>query len=651
MRNNVHRAETVSRSSEPGAAYLYDAARRGDATDADIVFIHPEVPSDDRDVEHYGAQVLGLGDKIVIGAMWGNHYTAQGAIDVLNTGAVYILERTNPEAALPPVIQDPFPIFQNQFGGNSVQSIAKVPRADGTGFDLLISAHLHDYGTATNAGRVYLFDGHRRELLLAINNPTPQTNETFGNAVAAMGTNLVIGSPGDFYPGSSFRSGAVYVFDGTLRGETSTPILTLVKQYPNLAAGAGDRFGAGLAILGDDILVGAPNDSDPDGPGGLPAATSAGAVFVFDGRARNNPGDPRQTPLAILGNPDADDLPSPAQPKSNDSFGASLSPLGGRFAVGAPADDHRNPDGTVDSGSGAVYIHDWDSVPPDLDIGPTEVRVEAGSSFTDPGATAKDERPLKDKRPAELRGPIDLTGSIVVSGSVDTGALGTYTLTYSVTDRFGNASTRTRTVRVVDTTPPQVTCPSDVTSEATSAAGAVVSYPAPTATDTVTAMPRLTSSAFPGTLFPLGTTTVFATATDGSGNSATCSFSVRVRDTTPPQVMCPTDLAVETASSAGVAVRYPAPTATDAVTATPRLSATAPSGSVFPLGSTTVVVTATDQAGNSRTCSFKVTVGLRAAMRGGGCAVPGPGGSLAWVLVALVLLAFRRSKRRRVPSL
>jgi hypothetical protein len=55
----------------------------------------------------------------------------------------------------------------------------------------------------------------------------------------------------------------------------------------------------------------------------------------------------------------------------------------------------------------------------------------------------------------------------------------------------------------------------------------VVTYVTPTATDNC---PGVTVACVPasGSVFPLGTTTVTCTATDASGNTATCSFSVRV---------------------------------------------------------------------------------------------------------------------------
>lgn len=77
-------------------------------------------------------------------------------------------------------------------------------------------------------------------------------------------------------------------------------------------------------------------------------------------------------------------------------------------------------------------------------LGPNPMTVECCTAFVDPGATASD---------ADLG---DLTSSIVVSGSVDAHAVGNYTLTYSVSNGF-ITTTMTRTVNVVDTTPPSVT--------------------------------------------------------------------------------------------------------------------------------------------------------------------------------------------------
>ncbi len=69
------------------------------------------------------------------------------------------------------------------------------------------------------------------------------------------------------------------------------------------------------------------------------------------------------------------------------------------------------------------------------------MEMELGDGFVDPGASALD----------ELDG--DVSGAIEVNGVVDTETLGTYLLSYSVADQFGNeAQDKVRTVRVVKRT-------------------------------------------------------------------------------------------------------------------------------------------------------------------------------------------------------
>jgi hypothetical protein len=63
---------------------------------------------------------------------------------------------------------------------------------------------------------------------------------------------------------------------------------------------------------------------------------------------------------------------------------------------------------------------------------------------------------------------------------------------------------------------------------ATSAAGANVNYPTPTATDEVDGPVPVTCSPPSGSLFAPGSTTVTCTATDAAGNSATTQFEVKV---------------------------------------------------------------------------------------------------------------------------
>ncbi|HET9530133.1 MAG TPA: HYR domain-containing protein [Blastocatellia bacterium] len=112
-----------------------------------------------------------------------------------------------------------------------------------------------------------------------------------------------------------------------------------------------------------------------------------------------------------------------------------------------------------------------------------------------------------------------------------------------------------------------------------------------------------------GSVFPVGTTTVTAVATDAAGNISTCTFTVTVVDTTPPQIICPPSQTAVTSNpgGTGVMVTYPDPTLVDNCPGTTVMCAP-PLGSIFPTGTTTVTCTASDPSGNNISCSFTVTV-------------------------------------------
>jgi hypothetical protein len=80
---------------------------------------------------------------------------------------------------------------------------------------------------------------------------------------------------------------------------------------------------------------------------------------------------------------------------------------------------------------------------------------------------------------------------------------------------------------ITDTTPPALQLPANFAVNATSPAGAVVTYEA-TATDDSGLPVTLVCTPASGTVFPIGTQTVNCTATDAAGNVASGSFTVKV---------------------------------------------------------------------------------------------------------------------------
>lgn len=93
-----------------------------------------------------------------------------------------------------------------------------------------------------------------------------------------------------------------------------------------------------------------------------------------------------------------------------------------------------------------------------------------------------------------------------------------------------------RQVEWNDFTPPALDLPADMTEEATSADGAVVTYTA-TATDEDMINVEVTCTLPSGGIFAIGETTVTCLARDIPGNNVLGSFKVTVRDTTPPTIL------------------------------------------------------------------------------------------------------------------
>ncbi|MEM7575244.1 MAG: HYR domain-containing protein, partial [Bacteroidota bacterium] len=90
-------------------------------------------------------------------------------------------------------------------------------------------------------------------------------------------------------------------------------------------------------------------------------------------------------------------------------------------------------------------------------------------------------------------------------------------------------------------------------------------------------------------------------------NVGLCSFTVTVLDTIPPMVTCPADI-ITTADDGlcGTNVNFATPVSDNCPDVT--LTVVPASGSFFDVGTTTVMVTATDASGNITSCSFDVTV-------------------------------------------
>jgi hypothetical protein len=150
---------------------------------------------------------------------------------------------------------------------------------------------------------------------------------------------------------------------------------------------------------------------------------------------------------------------------------------------------------------------------------------------------------------------------------------------------------------------PKIFRHADVRAEATSPRGAVVTY----LRARVQNARSVTYSKASGTLFPLGTTVVTITARNRAG-AVRSTFKVTVVDTTAPTLAPIADITAKAGTAAGTPVTYGPVSATDTVDQSVAISCSPPSGSVFPVGTTSVNCTARDGAGNTATMSFHVVV-------------------------------------------
>jgi peptidase M23-like protein/HYR domain-containing protein len=109
--------------------------------------------------------------------------------------------------------------------------------------------------------------------------------------------------------------------------------------------------------------------------------------------------------------------------------------------------------------------------------------------------------------------------------------LGTTLVQCSATDLAANVATCSFHVDVTDSTNPSFTyCPSDISATCSGGGGAAVTYQ-PLAFDSCDQGVPVVCVPASGSTFPVATTPVVCTATDRSGNSATCSFDVIVTET------------------------------------------------------------------------------------------------------------------------
>ena len=293
--------------------------------------------------DRFGAAITVEGSTIVVGA--------PGVIvDGITGGAAFEFDAT--DGTVSNVLENPSPAAGNGFG-------AGVAKLDGR---LFVGTPGDDTGTP-KGGATYSFDGMDivakfRErlshdafgaaavaedgtlvvgapdgaagygLFVRINPTTGQTGgwvkgvagrgSRFGASVATLAGSVVVGAPQATGAHGEQRAGAVYIFDGKVKGPT------LLNPNPSY----GDEFGFALGTVGSDVLVGVPFSGDRDTGVAYRLNDKTGALQVTYSK-----------PVPVAG----------------DFFGAAVAGDGSEVLVGVPFD------GSGGARAGAVYMFDADS--------------------------------------------------------------------------------------------------------------------------------------------------------------------------------------------------------------------------------------------------------------------------------------------------
>ena len=193
---------------------------------------------------------------------------------------------------------------------------------DNFGFDVALFGNralistINDDTANLNAGAAYLFDTDTGTLLHTFLNPTPETNNAFGNndnfgfAVALSATTALIGAPNDSVNG--FQNGVAYLYDLN----TFDLLHTLVIPTP-FTSDTAEFLGSDVALSGNCALAGAPFRNK----GPATSQKDLGAAFLYDAKTG-----------AFLQEVDDPD------PKSNDRYGFSGALDGCDALIGAQTD-------------------------------------------------------------------------------------------------------------------------------------------------------------------------------------------------------------------------------------------------------------------------------------------------------------------------
>ena len=194
--------------------------------------------------------------------------------------------------------------------------------------------------------------------------------------------------------------------------------------------------------------------------------------------------------------------------------------------------------------------------------------------------------------------------------------VGTTTIIWTVTDGSGNSVTCHQDVVITDDELPLITCaPEQDETADLSQCTTFVTVVQPTFSDNCTGSTisnDYNNSPDASDTYPVGTTTVIWTVTDGHGNSATCHQDIVVTDDELPIITCaPEQTHTADLHQCTGFITVTPPSFTDncsGSTLTNDYNNSTDASGIYPVGTTTVIWTAIDDHGNSATCHQDIVI-------------------------------------------
>lgn len=186
-------------------------------------------------------------------------------------------------------------------------------------------------------------------------------------------------------------------------------------------------------------------------------------------------------------------------------------------------------------------------------------------------------------------------------------------VTFTATDLSSNVGSCSFNVTVLETTAPTISCPDDITVDAPYSDQDICTVPVTYSTTTndncgSTTLSNLTGMAS-GADFPVGTTVNTLQVSDGAGLTATCSFSVTVRDVIAPQALCQNKTVfLDATGNVSVTASQINNNSFDVCGSIATMALDITSFTCDDQGTNTVTLTVTDDSGNSSTCQAAVSV-------------------------------------------